>query len=158
MATEFYATLAHVLPILLLALMWDSEYLVRLRRQQRLPRRMDPTGVRFWTKPRVRIYALLVTGETVLSTAVAILVLARVIPDSRALRIALSVGLALLLITLLTRIASDVVGATAARPGPDASAHKPPEPAEPDATTPQAATPETGSSKLAGIAFLSGDV
>jgi hypothetical protein len=114
MASEIYATLAHVLPILLLALMWDSEYLVLPRRQQRLPRRIDPAGVRFWIKQQVRIYALFVTGETVVSTAVAILVLARVIPDSRALRIALS--------------------ASAPKPQPDSAA---PDSAAPDTSEPQ---------------------
>lgn len=133
MGSEFYATLAHVLPILLLALMWDSEYLVRLRRQRRLPRRMDPAGVRFWTKPRVRIYILIVTGETVASTAVCILVLAGLIPNSLALRVVLSVGLVLLLMTLLTRIAVDVVAATRASQ---------PQSSEPQSSEPQSSEPE----------------
>jgi hypothetical protein len=127
MAGDFYATLAQVLPVLLLALMWDSAYLVRLRRQHRLPRRVDPAGVWFWTKPRVRAYTLIVTGEAIASTAVTMLVLAGLIPDSRGLRIALSGGLVLLLITLLIRIGADVIRATAATgPGePDREAGHP---------------------------------
>jgi hypothetical protein len=112
MAGNFYSTLAQVLPVLLLALMWDSAYLVRLRQQRRPPRRADPAGVLFWTKPRVRIYILAVAGEVGVSTAMTMLVLAGIIPDSRPLRIALSAGLMLLLITLLTRIAVDVIQAT----------------------------------------------
>lgn len=126
MASGFYATLAQVLPILLLALMWDSAYLVRLRRQRRQPRRVDPGGVWFWTKPRVRIYILAVTGVVTASTAVTMLVLAGLIPDSCALRVALSTGLVLLLITLLTRIAVDVIRATAATTEHELSARVPP--------------------------------
>lgn len=71
MASESYATLARVLPIPLLALVWDSAYLERLRRLQRQARRMDrEVGVLFWIKSRVRYYALFVTGETVVSTAI----------------------------------------------------------------------------------------
>jgi hypothetical protein len=122
MASNFYATLAQVLPLLLLALMWDSAFLVRLRRQRRLPRRVDPAGVWFWTKPRVRVYTLVVTGEVIASTAITMLVLAGLIPDSRALRVALCAGLVLLLITLLTRISVDIVRATADTPEPAGSA------------------------------------
>jgi hypothetical protein len=126
MASGFYATLAQVLPVLLLALMWDSAFLVRLRRQRRLPRRVDPAGVWFWTKPRVRAYTLVVTSEVVASTAITMLVLAGLVPDSRALRIALCAGLVLLLITLLTRISVDIVRATADTPEPAASAQPAP--------------------------------
>jgi hypothetical protein len=111
---SFYATLAQVLPLLLLAFIWDSGFLVRLRRQRRLPKRDDPAGVRFWTKPRVRVYTLLVTTVVIASTAVTILVLAGLIPDSHVLRVALSSGLVLILLTLLTRITVDVLWATAA--------------------------------------------
>jgi hypothetical protein len=52
---NFYPTLAQVLPVLLLALIWDSAYLIRLRRQRRPLRRDDPAGVWFWTNPE---YAL----------------------------------------------------------------------------------------------------
>jgi hypothetical protein len=115
-ASDFYATLAQVLPLLLLAFIWDSGYLARLHRQRRLPRRVDPAGVWFWTKPRVRVYMLVVTGVVLASTAVTMLVLAGLIPDSHVLRIVLLGGLALVLATLLTRISVDVIGATAAVP------------------------------------------
>jgi hypothetical protein len=118
---NFYATLAQVLPLLLLALIWDSGYLTRLRSQQRLPKKVDSAGVRFWTKPRVRVYILAVTGVVIVSTGVTVFVLAGLIPDSRPLRIALSAGLALILITLMTRITIDVILATKDLPKSPAS-------------------------------------
>jgi hypothetical protein len=125
-AGNFYATLAQVLPLLLLAFIWDSGFLVRLRRQRRLPRRVDSAGVWFWTKPRVRVYTLVVTGVVIISIAVTVLVLAGLIPDSSALRIALSAGLVLVLVTLLTRIAIDVIWATTVVPGSTASSEQSP--------------------------------
>jgi len=115
-AGNFYPTLAQVFPLLLLAFIWDSGFLARLRRQRRLPRKVDPAGVRFWSKPRVRVYTLLVVSVSVISTGVAVFVLAGVIPDSYALRLTLSCGLVLVLLTLLTRIAIDVLWATQAAP------------------------------------------
>jgi hypothetical protein len=113
MDENFYATLAQVLPLLLLAFIWDSGFLVRLRRQRRLPRQVDPAGVRLWTKPRVRIYTLAVASVVILSTAITMFVLGGLIPDSYPLRVALSAGLVLVLLTLLTRIVLDVLWATA---------------------------------------------
>jgi hypothetical protein len=116
MAGNFYSTLAQVLPLLLLAFIWDSGFLARLRRQRRLPRHVDPAGVRFWTKPRVRVYTLVVASVVVVSTAVTIFVLGGLIPDSYALKVTLSAGLVLILITLLIRITLDVLWATDAVP------------------------------------------
>lgn len=116
MNAGFYETLAQVLPVLLLALIWDSAYLQRLRRQQRPPRRLDPDGVYFWTKPRVRAYTLTVTVVILASIAVTCLVLAGLVPDSYGLRVALTAGLLLLLATLLIRISADVIRATASEP------------------------------------------
>lgn len=56
---NFYATLAQVLPLLLLAFIWDSGYRRKLGSE-------DPHGsrsqMRFWTKPRVRAYMLFVAS------------------------------------------------------------------------------------------------
>jgi hypothetical protein len=73
---------------------------------------VDSKGVWFWTKPRVRVYTLLVTGAVTGSIAISILVLAGEIPDSRGLRAVLSAGLVLVLTTLMTRITIDVLWAT----------------------------------------------
>jgi hypothetical protein len=109
---DFYDTMAQVLPVLLLALIWDSAYLDRLREQRRVLRRLDPDGVRFWTHSRVRIYILTLAVAVIVSIALTIMVLADLIPDSTALRIILCGGLFLVLATLLTRIYYDVIAAT----------------------------------------------
>jgi hypothetical protein len=131
MTGNFYATLAQVLPLLLLALIWDSEYLIRLRGQRRPLRRSDPAGVWFWTKPRVRAYTLTVAAVVIASTAVVVLVLAGLVPDSRPLRIALSTGVILVLATLLTHISIDIIQATAASDATEPQEELPPQPAVP---------------------------
>ncbi len=139
--SNFYPTLAQVLPVLLLALIWDSAYLVRLRHQQRLPRHSDPAGVWFWTKPRVRAYTLLVTGETITSIAITMLVLAGLIPDTFVLRLAMTAGLLLLLATLAVRITVDIIRATADSPPPAAPDQTAPNPGE---GSPGAGSPGSG--------------
>jgi hypothetical protein len=112
--SDFYDTLAQVMPLLLLALIWDSAYLDRLRRQRRELGGAGQDAVRFWSKPRVRAYLLAVAGVVVATTFVAIGVQARFIPDSFALRVVLACGLALVLGTLMYRIYYDVMSATTA--------------------------------------------
>ena len=112
MRDNFYATLAQVLPLLLLAFIWDSGYLRRLSREDRHVSKGGGTGVWFWTKPRVRVYTLFVAGVVTGSMAVAIFVLGGIIPDSYALRLTLSAALVLIIATLLTRITVDVLRAT----------------------------------------------
>jgi hypothetical protein len=109
---SFYSTLAQVLPVLLLAFIWDSGFLMRLRQQRRPQRTVDSEGVWFWTKPRVRVYTLLVVGTVTVSIGISVLVLAGEIPDSHGLRVVLSAGLVLVLATLTTRITIDVLWAT----------------------------------------------
>jgi len=115
---DFYTTLAQVLPVLILALMFDSGYLQRLRVQERRLRRDDPAGVLFWTKGRVRAYVLVVVTVAVVSTGVALLVLAGAVKDNAAIRWGLVAGSTLVLGTLLTRVAIDVHQATASSPEP----------------------------------------
>jgi hypothetical protein len=120
---DFYTTLAQVQPLLLLALIWDSSYLDRVRGQRRPKRSEDPSGVRFWTKPRVRVYILFVASVVIVSTGIAVLVLGGMIPDGLALRVILTCSLAVPLAALLYRIWNDVVEATAIQqdePTPDA--------------------------------------
>jgi uncharacterized BrkB/YihY/UPF0761 family membrane protein len=115
-AEDFYTTMAQVLPVLLLALIWDSAYLEKLRSQRRVSRRVDPSGVRFWTMRRVRIYILFVAATVIFSIALVMLELARAIPDSVALRSLLVCGLLITLATVLTRIYFDVIAATVEAP------------------------------------------
>lgn len=112
MFRDFYATMAQVFPVLLLTFAWESRYLQQLRAQTRVPRRHSPSGVLFWTKPRVRGYALTVVGVIVIDIVTAVLVLAGVFPDSFAIRVFLLAGLALILGTLMTRMSVDIIEAT----------------------------------------------
>lgn len=113
MPRDFYATVAQVLPVLLLGLVFESRYLERLRTQPRRSRRQDSVaGVRFWTTTRTRMYALLVSTVVLLDTGVCVLVLADVIPDSRPLRGVVIVGVALAGASLLFRIWIDILDAT----------------------------------------------
>ncbi|WP_165944437.1 hypothetical protein [Micromonospora sp. KC213] len=112
MFPDFYATAAQVLPVLLLALIWESRFLDRLAEQNRRPRRTDPDGVLFWTRPRVRAYSLFIVVTIMAGTALALLVLAGAVPPGPASRAVLTVCVLLALATLLTRVVVDVVAAT----------------------------------------------
>lgn len=113
MAAEFYATDAQVMPVLLLALLWDSGFLRRVREQPRPSRRDSPDGVRFWTKPRVRVYSLFVASVIVVAIAVDFLVLGDLASDGAVVRWGEWLALALALGTLLFRLAVDILLATA---------------------------------------------
>ncbi|MFG6198191.1 hypothetical protein [Nonomuraea sp. JJY05] len=130
MVRDFYATLAQVLPVLLLAFVWDSGYLARLGNQERHHRRHDSAhGVRFWTKGRVRAYALLVTTALLADLGLCALVLADLIQDSWTVRTLALSGLGLALVTILTRVTSDILASTrpseAAPKIPDATGDAP---------------------------------
>jgi hypothetical protein len=121
---DFYTTMAQVLPVVLLALVWDSKYLERLRAEKRISRWAEPHGdVWFWTKPRVRTYSIVVFGALTAGIAITMAILAGVLPPWTALRIGLLVVLGVGLATLAVRILVDVVLATSSEP----------KPAEPDA-------------------------
>jgi len=106
-----YTTVAQVIPVLLLALMWDSAYLDRLRGESRPPRQAGAAGY-FWTKPRVRLFILAVAVLLMAALLIDVLVLAGVLGDSAALRGIVVGGLVLAMGTLLFRIWVDVVRAT----------------------------------------------
>jgi hypothetical protein len=118
MYRDFYATMAQVFPVLLLAFVWESRFLERISHEARLTRRHDPSGVLFWTKPRVRVYLLLVTSVVVVNIMVCVGELAGLVPDRLVTRVFLIGGLALMLGTLMTRIAVDVISATRTAPPP----------------------------------------
>jgi hypothetical protein len=109
---DFYSTVAAVMPIVLLALVWDSELLRRLPSQNRTLRRIDPGGVHFWTRPRVRVYTISVAGAVMCAIAIAAFVLGGILSDSIGLRWFESCVLCLELGTLLTRITVDVTAVT----------------------------------------------
>ncbi|EIV96314.1 hypothetical protein [Frankia sp. QA3] len=118
MHAELYSTVAQVIPVFLLALMWDSAYLDRLRAERR-PARRAGTGGFFWTKPRVRVFILAVTAATMATLVVDVLVLAGVITDSAVVRGVVVAGLLLAMTTLLYRISVDVLRATVPDPPDD---------------------------------------
>ncbi|SCF28377.1 hypothetical protein GA0070561_4969 [Micromonospora saelicesensis] len=119
---DFYATLAQVLPVVLLAMLFDSRYLDVLARDHRPSRREKPKGGYFWTKPRVRVYVLTVASLLMCEFLCVFLVLGGLIDDRAWLRGVLIGGLTLFLGTLLTRVWVAVVAATApTQPGRNAT-------------------------------------
>ena len=111
MATDldFYATLAQILPVLLLTLVWDRAYLDELRTR-------TPTDVMFWTSPRVRWYSLALTAVLVLAVLMCLCVLAGVLGDGPLLRSVLIAVAGLGLVTLVVRVGAGVLRATSPPP------------------------------------------
>jgi hypothetical protein len=117
MHIDYYLAIASVMPILLLAFLWDSGYLRRLRSEKRTLRRLGAPApghvpVLFWTKGRVRAYALFVAGMVLCGIAVAVLALGGMVPDVAAVRDTEAGILILELVSLFNRIAVDLVVAT----------------------------------------------
>jgi hypothetical protein len=115
--TSFYVAVATVLPLLLLALIWDSHALENLKTRERRLKK-DGGDVLFWAKPRVRRYMLFVATVIVVALGLCVLELAGFVPNSLALRWILVLAVALTLGTLLTRIWVDVIAATAEKQPP----------------------------------------
>ena len=109
---DFYSTLAQVLPVLILAICWESRYFDHLKKQDRRGSKPGTDEPYFWRKPRVRVFGIFVCGTTIVEIAIASLVLAVIIPSSFPLRVVLMLGLFLVLSTLLTRLCVDLVEAT----------------------------------------------
>lgn len=107
---DFYATLAQVLPVLLLTIVWDRDWLTRL--PSRVRRTATTPGVRFWTKPVVRWYSVALTVLLIGAISGAILVLAGTVGDSAWLRGLLVSITVLALSTLAVRISAGVLHAT----------------------------------------------
>ncbi len=116
---DFYVAVGTVLPLLLLALIWDSRALERLKTEERKLKK-DGGNVLFWVKPRVRRYMLFVATVIVAALGLCILELAGFVPNSLALRLILVLAVALTLGSLITRIWVDVIAATAEQQPPAA--------------------------------------
>lgn len=121
MPGDLYATVAQVLPVLLLALVFESRHLERVRGEQRRSRREDPVnGVRFWTKARVRAYMLVVAAVVLGDTGLCVLALAGWVPDILPVRAVVVAGVVLAVGTLLFRVSVDILDATReSNSGPD---------------------------------------
>ncbi|MFG2064248.1 hypothetical protein ACGFIK_22830 [Micromonospora sp. NPDC048871] len=124
MFPDFYATSAQVLPVLMLALIWESRFLDRLGQQNRHTRREDPDGVRFWTRPRVRAYSIFIVSTIMGGLTLSLLVLADYVAPGPVPRTLLAVCLALAVATLLTRVVVDILAATRPTDPPNAG-HRP---------------------------------
>jgi hypothetical protein len=109
---DFYAIAAQVLPVVMLALVWESRFFDRLRSERRLSRRVDPTGVLFWTKPRVRLYSLFIVQSILAGISLAMLVLAGWLADTGPVRAIVTLSVLLALGTLGFRMTVDIVAAT----------------------------------------------
>jgi hypothetical protein len=104
---DFYATVAQVLPIVVLALVWDSGYFETLR---------DPNRTAwFWKTPVVRTYSVIVATVVIADTALCLMVLAGVLGNSVALRGTVFAGIALALGSLLFRICAHILGSDVVR-------------------------------------------
>jgi hypothetical protein len=93
----------------MLAVVWESAFLDRLRTQ-------DRSAMRFWTRRRVRIWTISIVAITVGEIGLITLVLADVVPDSRFARGVVLAGLACVLGTIMTRATVDIIEATAGKP------------------------------------------
>jgi steroid 5-alpha reductase family enzyme len=113
---DFLSSAAQVIPVLMLALVWESRFLKHLSENPCRLRRDDPAGgVLFWTKSRVRVWimftVLVAVAVAVAVLMLAMLVLAGAVGDSIALRALVLSGLALVLTSLLMRAVGDIVQA-----------------------------------------------
>jgi hypothetical protein len=97
--------LAQVFPVLMLAVVWESAFLEKLRTQ-------DRSAMRFWTKRRVRAWTITIVAITVGEIGLITLVLANVVPDGWLTRALVIGGLACVLGTILTRAIVDITEAT----------------------------------------------
>jgi hypothetical protein len=99
-ATDLYSTAAQVIPVLLLALAWDSKYLDRLRD--------EPRESVFWRKPRVAIWSYFGTGAALLAEAVCLLVVSSVLDPGVVAKGLTLVGIGALIGSIWTRIYVDI--------------------------------------------------
>ena len=109
-ARDFYATLAQVLPVVLLTIVWDRDWLTRLA--SRVRRTPTTPGVVFWTKPVVRWYLVVLTVVLVGAVGLCVVVLAGALGDAVWLRVVLVAATGMALATLAVRIAAGVLDAT----------------------------------------------
>jgi hypothetical protein len=104
--TGFYETMAHVLALLLLAIVWESHYLDRLRQESDDDRR-------FWKKRRVRIYVVFLGAVVLGAIGVCTAVLSKHVDDNCvAAEIFVLFATGLMLVTMFVRVFYDIKSAT----------------------------------------------
>jgi hypothetical protein len=102
---DFYGTMAQVIPVLLLALTWESGYLERLRKE-------DRSDYPVFKKPVVRWWGLLAIVAALVGESVMVLVLADVVGDGDVAKAFGLAGVAGLLGSMAVRLTSDIWTAT----------------------------------------------
>jgi hypothetical protein len=102
---EFYSTTAQVIPVLLLALGWDSGYLTKLERD-------EPRSARFWTKSRIRAWGTVMALVSLTGEAAMVLVLAGVRPADVVWKALGLAAVAALSVTVTVRLITDIRTAT----------------------------------------------
>jgi hypothetical protein len=110
---DFYTTLAQVIPLLLLALAWESEY----AKQVKLQRRERGVDVLFWDKRRIRYWTLFTMASAVVAEALIVTVLVGWVGEGWLAEAVVLVALTALLGSLATRIGADAIEATSADDG-----------------------------------------
>jgi hypothetical protein len=101
---EFYSTTAQVIPVLLLALGWDSGYLKRVQNQVKDRRR--------WPDPRIRAWGTAMALTSLIGEAAMVLVLADVMTGGPVPKSLGLIALAALSITVTVRLITDILAAT----------------------------------------------
>jgi hypothetical protein len=103
---DYYATTAQVIPVLLLALVWESGYLPRLKTENR-------ANAPVWTKRNVRLWGLFMSAAAVFGEIAMFAVLADIAHPADFWKGAGLVGVAALLGSLCVRLCVDILNATA---------------------------------------------
>lgn len=104
-AIDFYSTTAQVIPVLLLALGWGSDFLRDLRGQTRC-------GYRIWKKPVIRAWGTSMALVSLAAEGAVILVLADLVGPGSVVKGLAITALAALSITVTWRMIVDIHAAT----------------------------------------------
>jgi hypothetical protein len=97
---DFYNTSAQVIPVLVLALAWESNYPQQLANEDRT------TG--FWKMKRVAAWSYFCTAAAVFAEAMCLLVVASIVDPGVIPKIVAFAGLTALIGSLLTRVFADI--------------------------------------------------
>jgi hypothetical protein len=102
---EFYGTTAQVIPVLLLALTWETNYFDRLRTEDRSKKPV-------FTDCRVRWWSLFAVATALAGEATMVLVLADFLGSGAATKVLGVAGVAVLIASMTVRLFSEIWDAT----------------------------------------------
>jgi hypothetical protein len=103
---DFYGITAQVIPVLLLALMFDSKYLERVHKRER------PGEIKFWQESRVRAWGLFMVSAALVGESVVVLVLVDWFPEGLVAKVLGVLGLAALIGSMFVRLFTVIIDAT----------------------------------------------